>query len=477
MAVGRAAPLLAGTRRRAALPATFAAAALAAFAPCRARACGWDGESYHAEAKSLPCVYSALTGIYPKHTPEYLETRAAAAAVALSWVPDYGPALDDEGIALMKLGRLAEARAVMERRLQVEPDAYASHANLGTLYTFTGDYDLALVHIDRGMKIEPAAHFGREGYHRRLVVYLKAVAADPKGATEKDFLGLSLTPEQRLSGSPAKLAAAGIAPDAIDALVSMITVYGANHVSHVYVALGDLLALRGDIRLAWTAYADARALGHPRSGALGRWQNDLQRKITEEHFRDTPPRPTGHIGGYKGMDRGFGGAQSVAASMDYNYGNWERQQLKRGLPVWREEGLSVVYAKQHQLRKRCAAPGIIDERPADPRLDDAAAKAAGVGPPSAAPADAKAEPYLAAFEGAAALTRKPGLPCEARAKAEADYRRAHAAALGAPPRFGALSMSQRARLTRALDALVDAAMECRPAGRRPPRPRAPPVSN
>ena len=44
--------------------------------------------------------------------------------------------------------------------------------------------DLALVHIDRAMQIEPAAHFGREGYHRRLVVYLKAVAADPKGATE-----------------------------------------------------------------------------------------------------------------------------------------------------------------------------------------------------------------------------------------------------------------------------------------------------
>jgi hypothetical protein len=136
-----------------------------------------------------------------------------------------------------------------------------------------------------------------------------------------------------------------------------------------------------------------------------------------------------------------------------------------------------VYAKQHQLRKRCAAPGIIDERPADPRLDDAAAKAAGVAPSSAAPADAKAEPYLAAFEGAAALTRKPGLSCEARERAEADYRQAHAAALGAPPRFGALSTSQRARLTHALDALVDAGMECRSADRRPRPPRAPPVSN
>jgi hypothetical protein len=36
---------------RAALRVT-SAAALAAFAPGRVRACGWDGESYHAEAKS-----------------------------------------------------------------------------------------------------------------------------------------------------------------------------------------------------------------------------------------------------------------------------------------------------------------------------------------------------------------------------------------------------------------------------------------
>jgi len=429
---------------RASLALGVAAALAAGLVPHAARACGWDGESYHAEARSLPCVFSALTGIYPSHTTEYYETRAAAAEAALAWAPDYGPALDDRGLALMRLGRYAEARAVMERRLQVEPDAYASHANLGTLYTFTGDYDLALGHIDRAMKIEPNAHFGREGYHRQLVVYLKALAGDPRVA-DKDFLGLSLTKEQRLSGSPAKLASAGIKPDAIDALVSMITVYGADRVSHLYVALGDVLALRGDVRLAWTAYEDARELKHPRSKELRRWRDELQSKLTEEYFRNTPPRP-GRPGGYQGMERGFAGAQSVALQMDHNYVGWERQQLKKGLPVWREEGLAVVYAKQHELRRRCSVPGVIDERPADPRVDDAAAKAAAAGGGGGAP-DPKAEAYLAALEAAASLPKKS---CPARAPA-----------LGAPPRWGALSPAQRARLTRALDSLVDAAMACR----------------
>jgi hypothetical protein len=186
--------------------------------------------------------------------------------------------------------------------------------------------------------------------------------------------------------------------------------------------------------------------------------DELQRKITEEHFRDAPPRPAGHIGGYKGMDRGFGGAQSVALAMDDNYGGWERQQLKKGLPVWREEGLAVVYAKQHELRRRCSVPGVIDERPADAEVDDAAAKAAAAGGAASGKPDAKAEAYLSTIEAAAAL---PKGSCSARATAEVDFRRTHAGVFGAPPRLGALSAAQRARFTRALDALVDATMACR----------------
>ena len=67
----------------------------------------------------------------------------------------------------MKLGELEPARAVMLRRAEAEPDGYGTHANLGTLLTFTGEYAAALPHIDRAMAIEPKAHFGRERYHRR----------------------------------------------------------------------------------------------------------------------------------------------------------------------------------------------------------------------------------------------------------------------------------------------------------------------
>jgi tetratricopeptide (TPR) repeat protein len=437
-------------------------AALAA-AP-RARACGWDGESYHAEAKSLPCVYNALTGIYPRHTPRYYETRVAGADAALAWAPDLAAALDDKGIALLKLGRLPEARAVMERREKLAPEAYAAHANLGTLYTFTGDWELALREIDRAMKLEPAAHFGRETYHRQLVEYLRALAADPVKTLERDFLGLALTKEQRLRGIPAQLTAAGVKPDAFDALVSMITVYGAERVSHVHFALGDLLALRGDRRLAWTAYENARALGHPRAKELRQWMKELGDVIAAERPR-SPPRAFGQPGGYQGMPRALGGAHAVAGMLTSNYEAWELGQLKRGLPVWRAEGLTVVYAKQHELRRRCESPGVIGDRPADPRVDEAAAKEAAA-KVSAAPAPAKvaeADAYLTALEGAATLPRPPAVSCAARATSEATYRAAHAAALApTPATLHAIDAdaARRPRFKRALDALVDATMAC-----------------
>jgi tetratricopeptide (TPR) repeat protein len=429
----------------------------------RARACGWDSESYHAEAKSLPCVYNAVTGTYPRHTPSYFETRAVAADAALAWAPDYAPALDDKGLALMKMGRLDEARAVMERRARLAPDAYAAHANLGTLYTFTGDYDLALAEIDRAMKIEPAAHFGRENYHRKLVEYLRALR-DPAGAAkvlERDFLGLAVTKEQRAAGSPAALAAAGVTPDAFDALVSMITVYGADRVSHVHFALGDLLALRGDHRLAWTAYENARALSHPRSKELRRWQTELEDAIVRERLREPHPPESLSNGKYRGMPRALGGAHAVAGMLNTNYETWELSQLRHGLPVWRAEGLNVIYAKQHELRRRCESPGVIDARPAV--APERASATAAITKPG------EGDAYLTALEAAAALPRPPAVTCAARAAAEAAFRTTHAKDLAVAP--GLLQSidadpARRARLTRALDTLVDAAMACRRPKRR-----------
>ena len=46
------------------------------------------------------------------------------------------------------------------------------------------------------------------------------------------------------------------------------------------------------------------------------------------------------------------------------YTAWEIQQIKLGLPVWREEGLTKLYAKANELRPRCKSPGVVFKEPA-----------------------------------------------------------------------------------------------------------------
>jgi tetratricopeptide (TPR) repeat protein len=320
-----------------------------------ASACPWDNETYHAEARSLPCVFEVLVGAYPQHTEEYYEARIYAADQALLFAPYYLEALDMKAVALLKLRRYEEARAVLLARAAADPDGYETHANLGTLYTFTGELDLALEHIDKAMAKEPEAHFGREKYHRMLVVYLKDVAADPEVAKKRDFLGLSLTRAQLTGGSKGEFKKSGLEEDAFDALASMISVYGADEVPDLYLAFGDLLALRGERRLAWTAYQRVVEMKHPRAKEIKKWQRELWTKIRDDYG----PGEGMSEGLYRGIDQAYAGERATAKTIRKEYAAWEKERLAAGLAVFRDEGLAEIYKKQAEVRPRCKAPGIL----------------------------------------------------------------------------------------------------------------------
>lgn len=335
--------------------------------PAVTRACGWDYETYHAEAKAMPCVFDALLGYWPKHTDEYHRTRVEAFDLALAWMPDWTGGLDAKGISLLKLGELEDANAVMTRRLAVTPDAYPAHANLGTLHTFTGSFDDALEHIDRAMAIEPQAHFGREQYHRALVVYLLKVKADPKVAERETFVGVKPTTSQRLRGSQAVYKRMGLSDDAIDALVAMLTVYGADALAEVYFALGELLALRGHKRLAYSAYRRAKELGHPRASTAKRVMSRLDAALRSEHYEGSAHKgyramPRGYPQDiYRGIGRKYGNERNGAKQLQREYAAWERDQLDAGLEIWTAAGLDAIYAHMHVMRRRCKAPRVIDD--------------------------------------------------------------------------------------------------------------------
>jgi len=347
-------------RRRSPLAALALLGALTLPIARDAEACPWDWETYHAEQKSLPCVFDALLGYWPKHTDAYHETRIAAADAGLRWVPGWTAGLDAKGLSLLVLGRLEQAEVVMKQRHAIAPHAYPGHANLGTLHTFNGEFDAALEHIDAAMALEPKAHFGREGYHRALVVFLGRVAADPAIASRENFLGIALSEDQRRNGSKALFDSLNLKEDGFDALVSMITVYGADQLPEIYLALGELLAARGHPRLAYTAYRRARDLGHVRRDELRRWMKQLEGDLTvvgRARYRATHGNP--EAGGYRGIGERYKTTSRKAATVQARWAEWERGQLEGGLAIWTQAGLDQIYARMHEERRRCDAPQII----------------------------------------------------------------------------------------------------------------------
>lgn len=349
-----------------------AAAATVVMAPQpNADACGWDYETYHAEAKKLPCVTDTLLGYTTPHTREYHQARVAAMDLALEVAPTWLDGLDTKGLSLMYLGELEQAEATLQRRHQLAPDAYAGHANLGTLYTFMGRFDEAQKHIEAAMKIEPDAHFGREGVHLALVKHLAAKAKDPAQG-EKNFLGLELTQRDRTKGSPAKLEAAGFSDRDIDALVAMLTVYGAADHPDILFALGDLLALKGMKRLAWTAYRRARSAKHPATRTLYLAMKALDAAL-EKEWRAENPRA--REGSYGSLGMTYGNRAKKGDRFRDKYQAWEREQLDAGLEVWTEAGITQLYRGIDEMRPRCkvapvpgeAAQAVDDEPEAKPK--------------------------------------------------------------------------------------------------------------
>lgn len=302
-----------------------------------ARACGWDTETMFAEATTLPCVYGAVFGRYAVHGKEYLHARIAAADAALAWSPTAVDALDMKAIAELRLGDLEASRKTMLARAKIEPDAYATHANLGTLLTFTGEFDESLKHVDAAMKLEPAAHFGREKWHRALVEYLRDLKKDPSLA-DKSFVTTPKPSEaELLSGSKATFKGD---PKVFDALVSMLAVYGAENVSHVHYALGEQLALRGDLAMAWGAFRRAIELGHPASKNI----EALLAKMK---------------GKYPFAQPDYAWEWDMSTRMRKDYAYWEKSQVLAGLPVWRDAGVKTIFDKQHWYSARCLTPEII----------------------------------------------------------------------------------------------------------------------
>ena len=104
---------------------------------------------------------------------------------------------NDYAVALIYLGRNAEAIPILEALERERPGVYRVAANLGTAYELAGRNADALRFIREGIRRHPGSHEGTEWLHAAILEAKVAHASDPKWFATHSILSLDFGPDSR----------------------------------------------------------------------------------------------------------------------------------------------------------------------------------------------------------------------------------------------------------------------------------------
>lgn len=140
--------------------------------PSTVAACLWDYDTIKMERTRFPGTLELITGKFLRHSPEFYQWRIQNRLKRLEVDPTNAALLDDLAVAYDKTGQHAKAIETAERLERLHPGRYETASNLGTFLFHAGRPEEGIPHIDRALKINPDAHFGREKYQKFLTEYV-----------------------------------------------------------------------------------------------------------------------------------------------------------------------------------------------------------------------------------------------------------------------------------------------------------------
>jgi tetratricopeptide (TPR) repeat protein len=143
-------------------------------------ACLWDYDTLQMERSRFPSALELITGKFLRHSPEFYYWRIEDRQRRLRAEPDNLALYDDLAVAYDKTGRHDKAIETILVSHAKDPNRYETVANLGTFYIHAGQLEKGLEYIDRAIRINPDAHFGREKYQKYLVEYVLSRRKDGK---------------------------------------------------------------------------------------------------------------------------------------------------------------------------------------------------------------------------------------------------------------------------------------------------------
>ena len=155
-------------------------------------ACYWDSDTLKMEKQKFPKVYEMILGHFPNRSKEFYLWRIKDREKKLKEFPNdlkKDQWTEDLMVAFDRVGESKKAIELAKSLLTLFPNRYELHANLGTFYFHSGilnsqNYKLGKEHIQKALKLNPKAHFGREKIQLALVEY---VIQKSEQKTEQDF--------------------------------------------------------------------------------------------------------------------------------------------------------------------------------------------------------------------------------------------------------------------------------------------------
>lgn len=135
-------------------------------------ACLWDRDTYAMEKQKFPDAFELMTGNFDRHSNSYYQWRIAKIQPQIDKGSKDPLLFDDLAVAYSKLGNDKKAIALMKQKEKFAPNLYETYANLGTFYIHDGQFEEGLIYINKAIKINPDAHFGREIYQKYLVEFI-----------------------------------------------------------------------------------------------------------------------------------------------------------------------------------------------------------------------------------------------------------------------------------------------------------------
>lgn len=165
-------------------------------------ACIWDSETLEMENRRFPGIQDVITGRFYRHGKVFYKWRLQDRLGRLAREANNLALFDDIAVCHDKLGAPDLAVETMRRKNLLKPDLYETIANGGTFHIHAGRLQEGLALIQKAIRINPNAHFGREIWQARVVEYiLERRAAGAVGLPLAEIGQLDLGEGADLAGS------------------------------------------------------------------------------------------------------------------------------------------------------------------------------------------------------------------------------------------------------------------------------------